>query len=113
MILEVLESFHLWRFLSPKVDPKHYKESEVQYLTLLYERTAGNQGTNKPYCPTGFSSVLKDCFYIKTTLCSTKFTQDAHLLELLQWVTKLKNTAEKTEVISIETHCLSLFSFLD
>ncbi|CAL8078440.1 unnamed protein product [Orchesella dallaii] len=85
-----------------KVDPKHFKESEVEYLSLPYERTPNWQVTAKPACPAGFSCVPKDCFFIRTTLCSTKFTQDADLLGLLQWVTKLKHIAESTPLSQTE-----------
>lgn len=74
-----------------QVDPKQFRDSDAQYLTFHSERW---QGITKSNFPGGFCCIPKDCFFIKTTLCSTKFTQDADLLELLQWATKLKNIAE-------------------
>ncbi|CAG7727806.1 unnamed protein product [Allacma fusca] len=76
-----------------KLDLRHYKENEAQYLYLPSTR---KQNSAKIQCPQGFSLSAKDPFVVKTRLCSTKFTQNAHLLELLQWSTKLKNLAESS-----------------
>ncbi|XP_021951267.1 dedicator of cytokinesis protein 2 isoform X4 [Folsomia candida] len=78
-----------------KIDPKHYRESEVQYLSLPYMKTPTWAGMSKPSCQ-GFSCSSKDYFYAKTNLCSTNFTQNADLLQLLLWVTKLRQVAEMT-----------------
>lgn len=76
-------------------DSRHFFETLPAYLTVPSKRVAYQQGTSsKLSCPDDFLCAPKDTFFIKTQLCSTKFTQDAHVLGLLQWVTKLKSIAE-------------------
>lgn len=87
--------FRFWPLcLIFKIDPKHYRESEVQYLSLPYMKTPTWAGMSKPSCQ-GFSCSSKDYFYAKTNLCSTNFTQNGdkiiHLYFYLSWISEFLN----------------------
>uniref|UniRef100_A0A336MXM4 CSON008790 protein n=1 Tax=Culicoides sonorensis TaxID=179676 RepID=A0A336MXM4_CULSO len=54
------------------------------YIDLPTENSQANALPEKPSAP-GFAFMPKDSFIVKTNLCSTRLTQDAQLLSLLNW----------------------------
>lgn len=98
------------KLLVYKIDYKKYdKDNQFNYLSLPsrhYELLA----TPKPSA-VGFTLLPKDCFEIKTNLCSTKLTQDVNLLGLLNWSSH-KETLEESLQALIEVKSEEIVKFL-
>ncbi|XP_076317091.1 dedicator of cytokinesis protein myoblast city isoform X3 [Tachypleus tridentatus] len=85
-----------------KVDHKKFDESDVSYLSLpstqeelgAQVQPGGSSLGNLPksvlatYQNGGLTLTMKDSFSISTLICSTKLTQNVHLLGLLKWWAK-------------------------
>ncbi|XP_066966939.1 dedicator of cytokinesis protein 1 isoform X9 [Macrobrachium rosenbergii] len=66
-----------------KIDPKKWQDDDISYLKLSWRRVNG-EDLNKVW-NYGLAPSSKDNFTISTTFCSTKLTQNAELLGLLEW----------------------------
>ncbi|XP_071513992.1 dedicator of cytokinesis protein 2 isoform X2 [Panulirus ornatus] len=66
-----------------KIDGKKWNDNDWSYLNLPWQRINGEELTKS--WNHGVAPSLKDSFTISTTFCSTKLTQNAELLRLLEW----------------------------
>ncbi|XP_045614067.1 dedicator of cytokinesis protein 1 isoform X2 [Procambarus clarkii] len=66
-----------------KIDGKKWNDNDNNYLNLPWQRVDGEEIVKS--WNHGVAPSLKDSFTISTTFCSTKLTQNAELLRLLEW----------------------------
>ncbi|XP_063609034.1 dedicator of cytokinesis protein 1-like isoform X2 [Penaeus indicus] len=66
-----------------KIDSKKWQEDDSNYLSLPWQRVNGEELVKT--WTYGMAPTNKDSFTISTTFCSTKLTQNAELLALLEW----------------------------
>ncbi|XP_068248213.1 dedicator of cytokinesis protein 2 isoform X3 [Palaemon carinicauda] len=66
-----------------KIDPKKWQDDDISYLKLPWKRKNGEELVK--VWTNGLAPSSKDNFTISTTFCSTKLTQNAELLGLLEW----------------------------
>ncbi|XP_042238025.1 dedicator of cytokinesis protein 1-like isoform X2 [Homarus americanus] len=66
-----------------KIDGKKWNDGDSNYLSLPWRRINGEEIVKS--WNHGVAPSLKDSFTISTTFCSTKLTQNAELLRLLEW----------------------------
>ncbi|XP_050707802.1 dedicator of cytokinesis protein 1-like isoform X3 [Eriocheir sinensis] len=66
-----------------KIDNKKWTDSDYSYLGLHWQRKPGEELAKS--WQHGIAPSLKDSFTISTIFCSTKLTQNAELLQLLEW----------------------------
>lgn len=67
------------------------------YLSLPTKFNTANSPTGEKPSSQGFSFMPKDSFVIRTNLCSTRLTQDAQLLSLLNWQSNLSQLEQSLE----------------
>lgn len=79
-----------------KIDKKLDESMSHKYLSLPSRFNVANSATEKP-STLGFVFVPKDSFIVKTNLCSTRLTQDAKLLTLLNWQSNLSQLEQSLE----------------
>ncbi|KAG7160013.1 Dedicator of cytokinesis protein 2-like [Homarus americanus] len=65
------------------IDGKKWNDGDSNYLSLPWRRINGEEIVKS--WNHGVAPSLKDSFTISTTFCSTKLTQNAELLRLLEW----------------------------
>lgn len=80
-----------------KIDKKIDSDAMMHnYLTLPTKFHTANTPAEKPSSQ-GFTFMPKDSFIVRTNLCSTRLTQDAQLLSLLNWQSKLNELEHSLE----------------
>lgn len=67
------------------------------YLTLPTKYNTTDNPTGEKPSSQGFSFMSKDSFVVRTNLCSTRLTQDAQLLSLLNWQSNLDKLEQSLE----------------
>ncbi|XP_069941837.1 dedicator of cytokinesis protein 1 isoform X2 [Cherax quadricarinatus] len=66
-----------------KIDGKKWTDGDYNYLSLPWQRVNGEELVKS--WNHGLAPSMKDSFTISTIFCSTKLTQNAELLRLLEW----------------------------
>lgn len=78
-----------------KIDWKKFDANSLEYLKLPSTVEEYKEGALKQQQVAGLSQHTKDSFSVASNICSTKLTQNVHLLGLLNWASH-KETLESS-----------------